>query len=178
MLKTEWVDFYGPWRDLDVAALVIYPGIFSSHPDLHKQIVKSVDFVRKGRKLYEATYEGNSMVLLHVCGHLPWALVKAGEECGGQFPGWDDLCFQPGCSSKSESTYQLKKEYCRAGHGEENAGALLRRRFCKLHLRRGDCGFEDADENYIVIEGAGLSSGATGWKDFESQSKEVFLDGK
>lgn len=43
------------------------------------------------------------------------------------------------------------------------------RRFCMVHLRRGDCDFEDADSNYVVVDGPGPNE-AEGWEGFESPS--------
>jgi len=67
-------------------------------------------------------------------------------------------CFQPGCRELAVSTYRIKTEY--GPQGEDLAerdfdlGPKVRR-FCKKHLRRGDCDKEDCDDNYEVLEGPG-----------------------
>lgn len=69
-----------------------------------------------------------------------------------------DYCAQPGCPQKAVSTYALKKRFCREGHGEPvrpDAAYREVRRFCALHLLRGDCSLEDSDANYEVLEGPG-----------------------
>lgn len=61
-------------------------------------------------------------------------------------------CAQPGCPEKAEVVYQLKKEFDSWGREiEELSIGPARRCFCLKHARRGDCGLEDADANYLVI---------------------------
>lgn len=76
------------------------------------------------------------------------------------------LCFQPGCSEEAVALYRLKKEYCRRGH-ESVPHKPTVRAFCRKHLQRGDCGLEDADDNYEVVFGPGPNE-ARGWEDDES----------
>jgi hypothetical protein len=67
-------------------------------------------------------------------------------------------CDQVGCHREAVSKYRLKRLTSEHGeylHESEGAYANYVRRFCKRHLRRGDCGREDADDNYEVIEGPG-----------------------
>ena len=64
------------------------------------------------------------------------------------------LCFQPGCKEDGVVEYRIidqfypcygdkmpKRDYLGENH----------RRFCEAHAKRGDCGLEDADSNYILI---------------------------
>lgn len=63
-------------------------------------------------------------------------------------------CDQPSCPNDAITKYQLKTLY--SDRGEKLAApANHYRKFCAQHLRRGDCGLEDADANYEVIDGPG-----------------------
>lgn len=67
-------------------------------------------------------------------------------------------CDQPGCAAQSVSRYQFKRIFGRGGErlaDSEMEYATYYAQFCARHLRRGDCGLEDADENYEVISGSG-----------------------
>lgn len=170
-----WLSFDGGYSGkLDVGCAALYPGIWSSQPDLHTLRITAMDFCRKGRVLYRSTYDDKPMPLLVVAGHLPWAFVKASDEPLGTDGAWEDmrhLCFQPGCALLACSTYRLKHLYNRDGKAEAAVArrytlgnpvreVSLIRRFCHLHLRRGDCGLEDADNNYQVIDGPGTQEAA------------------
>jgi hypothetical protein len=165
----KWVDFDRGYRNLETAAKALYPGLFTSHRDLHDISITHIDFYKKGHKLYEASYDGKSLKLLHAAGHLPWALIIAQENC--EHINTNEYCFQPGCSQKAISTYKIIWEYGRQGEKIIQRDSIdLLRRFCKRHLRRGDCGLEDADSNYIVVDGPGPDE-AEGWEDYESKAK-------
>lgn len=167
----KWVDYDNGYSNLETATKALYPALFSSHRDLHDILVTSLDFYKKGFKLYEATYDGKSLKLLHAAGHLPWAFIGAQER--RVIPNeLNEFCMQPGCDNRAISTYQLKKEY--GPQGQDLAPSSLNivyyRKFCQVHLLRGDCGREDADRNYIIVDGVGPDQ-AQGWKKFESKSK-------
>lgn len=65
-------------------------------------------------------------------------------------------CCQWGCPNVATHVHVLKKRWsdgCRMS--EENAprykgGGVDARLFCDRHKRRGNCGLDDADANYIV----------------------------
>lgn len=163
-----WFDFDTSYRNIQTACQALYGGLYSSHPGLHDAQITTTDFYLKGTKVYEGSYDGKPLPLLHTAGHLPWAYIIASEN-------WvipkdlDDFCFQPGCDERAISTYKLKFEYCRRGHKTEIKFSDLHRRFCLKHLRRGDCGLEDADDNYIVVDGPGPDE-AQGWEQDGSPS--------
>lgn len=73
------------------------------------------------------------------------------EDFKGCWAGEGDLCDQEGCSEIGTVTYELKKKYCRCG-AESDAGSTIRK-FCDRHSTRGDCGLEDADDNYDILSG-------------------------
>lgn len=164
-----WSDFDTHYANLKSACRGLYPGFFTSHPELHGVITTTVDFYQKGVKLYEASYDSKPLEFLHAAGHLPWALIIARENTGSM-PNSNDYCFQPGCPEKAVSTYKLKTEYSANGVFSREPTRELRRRFCQRHLQRGDCGLEDADNNYEVIDGSG-SDEAQGWEEDVSESR-------
>ena len=184
---SRWELFRGDcWQDFDRGSFrlrdalgYLYGGVYQDHPDLHDIMIRSIDFYRKDHKLFVGTCDGVPTRLLDILGHLPWAWVSATEGEGEglpteHFPDDNDYCFQPGCAKKAVSTYRIKKKFCRScGEGKESAlmpGTLgYARRFCRLHLRRGDCGLDDADANYEVVDGPGPDD-ARGADQFESKA--------
>ena len=112
---------------------------------------------------------GEPRELLVVAGHLPWAEIKARDESLGTFQDDWKFCFQSGCAEPAVSTYLLKAEWCShcGKKGRENPAMGLgkgparrfARRFCRYHLRRGDAGLNDSDNNYVVDDGPGPGEG-------------------
>jgi len=93
---------------------------------------------------------------------MAWHLVIAGEESKDWKHLTDrqerELCAQPGCAEAPVCLYRLKmlqegKSYdtLMPPKYDFQANHIW---FCKRHAHRGNCGLEDADENYEVIEGA------------------------
>ena len=126
------------------------------------RIAARVELLRKGHVLLTRSYRDPKTA----ADALPWLMQTASEEEDFQRldPKIDEaLCFQPGCAEPAVAEYELKKEYCRycaspqadGGHGRPAVFAHTRVKFCQRHLRRGDCGFQDSDINYIVISGPG-----------------------
>ena len=183
-----WWNIDAGYRSIDAGCAALFPTIFSNLPEIFDLQIQVVDFRRKGRLLYRSTYDDKPMPLLVCAGHLPWALIMAGNEPLGTDKAWNDmrhLCFQDGCREKAVSTYRLKYLY---GADGEKKPALAKsfaletlsrdmplvRRFCRVHLRRGNCGLEDADDNYVVLDGPGPDK-AVGWDEYTSESSVVFL---
>lgn len=148
-----WSDFDTGKLNIEIACIALYPGLFGSHKEWHGGETLGIVFFRKGIEIYKSTYDGKALPLLHAAGHLPWARIHASENSVPRVD-MNVYCFQPGCAKKAVSTYRLKKEFCREGHEEEPHKETLRR-FCHRHLRRGDCGLEDSDINYEVVDGPG-----------------------
>lgn len=169
MTDDGWAPFDRAVMNLEAATMALYPGLYTSHPALHNVVTTSIDFYRKGRLEYRSTYDDQVLPLIHAAGHLPWATVLAGENVIAAYE-WEKWCFQPGCPNLAVSTYQIIKEYSR--WGDEIPQPLpepYHRRFCKRHLQRGNAGLEDADSNYIVIDGPGPDE-AEGWGEDESEA--------
>ncbi len=165
--KNEWKDFDGGYRNIKTACQALYGGLYSSHPDMQSIMIATVDWYQKGSKIYESSYDSQPLSLIHTAGHLPWAYMMAQESY--VYRNQNELCFQPGCDNRAVATYKLRFEYCDHGHKTENK-FNYHRRFCARHLRRGDCGLEDADRNYIVIDGPGPDQ-AQGFDDDISPAK-------
>jgi hypothetical protein len=63
-------------------------------------------------------------------------------------------CDQPGCKNLWIGKRFLKRIAAREGWLDpENTSFRYFRRFCDKHLKRGDCGLEDADRNYELEGG-------------------------
>lgn len=76
------------------------------------------------------------------------------EDFAERMKGLASKCANPGCQEEAVSEYRLKMEYSREGMKREPYGDK-RIKFCQRHLRRGDCGLQDADVNYEVVSGPG-----------------------
>lgn len=116
---------------------------------------------RKGTVLFERSYNRLSAALAH----LPWVMRVMFEE-GPTFDGFRNdefeahlkneaaLCHQVGCGLPSTVFYRLKQIYAKEGDGPLPTNGLeYTVSFCQRHSTRGDCGREDADDNYELIEG-------------------------
>lgn len=121
-----------------------------------------VQFMCKGDVLYERAFNGR---MAQVASWVPRLIVEA-MESGDLGPKLNairrhsDRCMQPGCPEPAVSVYELKAEFGPQGqtlHPDEQPATRnsLRRRFCRRHLTRGDCGREDSDDNYRVLSGPG-----------------------
>jgi hypothetical protein len=128
-----------------------------------------IEFWRKGEVIHTRTVGDLQAALMMVAAEY----VRFGDDGIDNPESTNHLCFQPGCSDKAVSEYELKANYCREGHKSEPHWSE-RRRFCQKHLRRGDCALEDADANYTVIAGPGPDQ-ARGWEQDESPATQVMV---
>lgn len=70
-----------------------------------------------------------------------------------------DICCHPGCPEKSTRKYVFKKlydktcEYSKQNIPYRIAGSVEGHEFCDAHGQRGDCALDDANDNYVCIEG-------------------------
>lgn len=112
---------------------------------------------RKGAEVKSRTYQS----IEDAAAHLPWLLKTWGEEANDEEHAAMQrridrdriTCHQPGCAEPSVVTYSLKTEYSREGYERlVNPERPIYRAFCKKHSTRGDCGLEDADVNYTLVE--------------------------
>jgi len=86
------------------------------------------------------------------CKYLSYWHDTVWEEARGK-PTFDRslYCDQEGCNEKHTVTYLLKAEYSREGYaGPSSISKYVC--FCDRHKTRGDCGLEDADRNYEIVE--------------------------
>jgi hypothetical protein len=72
-----------------------------------------------------------------------------------------DRCDQEGCSEPATIWYRMKNLFCACGVSKEAKHSIsdskLWVQFCERHSTRGDCGLEDADDNYELIKGSPIS---------------------
>jgi len=156
---------------LDAMCAALYPSIYGDlqqgkwTKELVDRKVGNVTFQWKGLPVWGCSYDGEATDFLVAAGHLPWAWMMCGDQ--GSDPGpLNTLCCQPGCVELLVSVYRLKHRFCVGGHksdaghsytkhGEDETVVSDVRGFCVKHLRRGDCGLEDSDDNYEVVSGPG-----------------------
>lgn len=155
-----WEDTSSGYRDLECHAAALYPELYGDFKAgknawLYRRKVGGIAFAWKGRPVWCASYDGEATDLLVACGHLPWALITAPEN-GQYHEPTADACCQPGCVAPAVSVYRQRKEWCGrcSAEGQEPDRPQFRA-FCAAHLRRGDCGLDDSDENYEVVSGPG-----------------------
>lgn len=87
---------------------------------------------------------------------LPAQVMTAQDEGKFFFGGEGDYCDQEGCSDTATVVYKMKKKWCNNGYHEPETykdEEAPTRRFCERHSKRGDCGMEDADDNYELLGG-------------------------
>lgn len=116
-----------------------------------------IEFFRKGVKVFERSFHS----MENAAKFLPWVLgveLVEGPDAPkeGIFRADADECHQAGCPEKAVNIYRLKKTF--SDQGEELLPDHLfeyRRSFCQKHSHRGDCGREDSDRNYELVEGEG-----------------------
>lgn len=166
----EW-ELISTEATLDSMCAALYPSLYGDFQSMKwgheffKQKIGAIAFSWKGHPIWSASYEGEALDLMVSVGHAPWAWLQAcGQGCDPS--PLKELCCQPGCVSPLVSVYQLQHRYCREGHKSEASHSYTKhneektvvsdvRGFCAKHLRRGDCGLDDADENYVVLRGPG-----------------------
>lgn len=157
----EWATL-GHAHGLDGATRGLFYTLHTQSAKIRRLPVIGFDWQRKG--VVFASQEYNDPVpLLTVAGLLAWEFTIMREGCM-EPDGWDDKlwCFQPGCASEAVSTYKLRDQYCSTcGWRSEIYRSSIYRRFCPAHLYRGNCGLEDSDWNYEVVEGPGPDEAQT-----------------
>ena len=149
-----WEDLDGPYSWQDAAIAAFFPAFRTSHPDWHNETCYSIQFLWKGQPLAEMSDDGKPQPMLHAIGSLAWAKMVAREQIDWKVDD-SNVCAQPGCRVAPCSLFRKIDDYHeRIGVKREQYWESYRR-FCKKHLRRGDCGLDDADRNYELIEGVG-----------------------
>ena len=116
------------------------------------RISGKIQLMRKGKVVHE-----DRMANVENCAYaLGLVLMRAKDEGKAFFGGGENgTCDQEGCSEQASVFYRMKKKYCN-GFGHEPIelnDEVVVRQFCERHSKRGDCGLEDADQNYELLEG-------------------------
>lgn len=124
-------------------------------PENEKVAVVIMRFYRRGQMLFGLQFNN----LVEAASSLPWwwlTWMENHEIPSERFqPQEEGYCCQPGCQEKGVVVYRIKKKFeQRTGRRVRTSGMWHHhRRFCEKHALRGDCGLEDADVNYELIEG-------------------------
>jgi hypothetical protein len=112
------------------------------------RISAKIQLLRKGRVVAE-----KGMRNVETCAQaLPYFILESMDNGLGYFAGEGDFCDQEGCSEIATVTYRKKADFCREGHESKTFWQSIRR-FCAKHSKRGDCGLDDADRNYELLDG-------------------------
>lgn len=145
-----------PWRDLkpdaqgfdEIRILTVPRWKESELSGDEWRISAKVQFWRKGRLVHEVGYGRNVESAVIALGYL-WQ--QAHDDGKAFFAGEDNLCDQEGCSAEATVTYRKKFAYDTSGN-KHDLHRETHRKFCDRHKRRGDCGLDDADDNYELVE--------------------------
>ena len=134
----------------DEVRLVTVPRYKTSHWSGDEwRISYAVQYLRKGRVISTVDdWECVKRVREVVQKHAPTDRVH--------LQGVGDICDQESCTEKATVTYKVKMLYDNMGvetdpYREDHRPLL--RKFCQDHSTRGDCGLEDADDNYEIVQG-------------------------
>lgn len=153
--RLNWADLHGPLSQQDTAIASFYPAFRTSHQNWQNEVCFSIQFRWKGYPLAEMSYDGKPVAMLHAIGSIAWAKIVAREQLGWKKNN-SSVCAQPGCARTPVSLFRKVSDfYPRIGVRMHKERSDYYRRFCKKHLRRGDCGLDDADSNYELIEDVG-----------------------
>lgn len=119
-----------------------------------------VQIKRKGTVLFERHYSRLDFAVTH----LPWVVRTMYE---GGFDGFNEkawterieadqsTCAQPGCPKPAVVYCRFKQIFAENGEGPLPVDSLRYfTGFCQHHSERGDCGNEDADDNYEIVSGS------------------------
>ena len=117
-------------------------------------ISANIELWRKGKLIHEQHYSNVETAARF----LPFVLARAHDDGLAYFGGEADICDQEGCKENATVKLRLKKEYCSGpgccGQERRYQSGDDYRMFCERHSTRGDCGIEDADANYEIMEGS------------------------
>lgn len=112
------------------------------------RISASIQFWRKGRLIHETIVARNVETAL---AHAAYHHSAACDDALGYFAGEGSICDQEGCAAPATVFLRLKKGFNRTGSERRLSIGGEYRAFCDRHKVRGDCGLEDADDNYEPI---------------------------
>lgn len=108
-----------------------------------------IRFYNKGHLLGQSSYRNAETALRWG----DWSAVSLFEsgQVDTNIEFIDDRCDQEGCSSRWTHLFDLKKRFRDDGSVKEMPWPEYRC-FCDKHSRRGNCGLDDADNNYELRE--------------------------
>ncbi len=108
------------------------------------RISAAVTFYRKGVEIHQEHCRNVETA----CRLVAWYHANATDNALGYFAGEGTLCDQEGCAKQATVRADLKMKYCNEGCSHELTLPTYRL-FCDEHKKRGDCGLEDSDRNYV-----------------------------
>ena len=112
------------------------------------RVSTQVDCIRKGMVIWSQRFNSVETACKYIASMYDEVVGKGLAHFGGD----GILCDQEGCSDLATSFYRKRKDF------DRNSGAVTQdpsgdvRCFCAKHKTRGDCGLDDADDNYEAIE--------------------------
>jgi hypothetical protein len=109
------------------------------------RIHAEAQFYRKGKLIFSQGCRNTE-----TAAGLLYAWYVGGIGDGKAYYAGDGItCDQEGCHEPATVRLRRLVDYCDAGHGSAVFESSLYRHFCERHKERGDCGFDDADANYV-----------------------------
>ncbi len=169
-----WHKRLGDFEPFDKITLEVVPRYKTSglSGDEWRQSVRAT-FYFKGEAVHEDGWTSMDYALkllagshAEATGPIPTRVVKMEET----------RCDQPSCEAPAVGRLRIKRTFSRRGEELVQDGVPSRyyRKFCRKHIRRGDCGREDCDANYEPIDGVSADNSSNVE---ESPSSVMMSDG-
>lgn len=109
-----------------------------------------IEFMFKGAVVHEAGYRDIDAAVMAVGREL---LTVHDRGMTDEMMALDDKkCDQPSCKNDAVGRFEIKREFGPQGDDIAQSDHYRNyRKFCSVHLRRGDCSREDSDDNYTPL---------------------------
>lgn len=140
-----WRHIHHDYQPIDEVRIVTVPRYKTSGLSGDEwRISAKIQYMKKGVVVHERSCRNIESALRYG----DWWLTEWLE--GGNYSAGRtaEQCDQEGCTEPATVTYRLKKLYDRSSGTPREPFRPTIIRFCERHKTRGDCGLEDADNNY------------------------------
>lgn len=144
-----WLDQRPDAQGFDEVRIVTVPRYKESYLSGDEwRISASIQLWRKGKMIVERGCRDVEAAVMLLGGF--W--LESLDNALGYFAGDGITCDQEGCAEKATVRYLKHANYARGdGHKSELTRPTYRH-FCERHKVRGDCGLDDADRNYELVD--------------------------
>lgn len=144
-----WRHMHHDYQPIDEVRFVTVPRYKTSGLSGDEwRISAKIQYMKKGVVVYERSCRNIDSALRYA----DWWLTEWLENGNYSAGRSEHQCDQEGCSERATVAYRLKKLYDRSSGNASEPHRPTVACFCERHKTRGDCGLEDADNNYERVE--------------------------